>query len=117
MLASLLPPTKPRRPYMERSPFSSPDAGRRHVPPFYRDYVQHPYHDDSGLNYDGNIENNGNDHDILDGDHGVEDNGEHDEVEDEDEPHESTPLLPIFSASHLGMATIPANHFPGRLNC
>lgn len=116
MLASLLSTTKPRRPYMERSPFSSPDAGRRHVTPFCRNYAQHPYHDDSGLNYDGNHEDNDNGHDILDEDHGVEDNGDNDEVGDEDEPHESTPLLPIFSASHLGMATILKKYFSGRSN-
>ncbi|KAE8393344.1 hypothetical protein BDV23DRAFT_149509 [Aspergillus alliaceus] len=85
MLASLLRPKK-RRVYAERSPFSSPYTTRDLPWPFLRR--------DSEARYEG-----------LQGNDDVDecaDDGEEDEDEDEDDgPFESSPLLPIFSASHL----------------
>lgn len=97
MLASLLRPKK--RPSPERSPFSSPYTPRE-TTPLNQDYPQQSryggFHGrDNGFGDDDIIE----EEEFEDGD----DDQEGGEVDDEDEAHESSPLLPIFSASHLGM--------------
>ncbi|KAL4891523.1 putative cation channel family transporter [Aspergillus ambiguus] len=87
MLASLLRPKK-RRVYAERSPFSSPYTTREAWPILQRDPESR---------YDDR-------RDHPDVDHAIEQTEYDDEVadgEEEDGPIESTPLLPIFSASHL----------------
>lgn len=88
MLASLLRPKK-RRVYAERSPFSSPYTTRDLPWPFLqRGSEEAQYEEIRG--------NDGADEDV--------DDGEEDESGDEDDgPFESSPLLPIFSASHLGI--------------
>ena len=93
MLASLLRPKK-RRVYAERSPFSSPYTARE--TPVCRD--QHR----TAIRFNGLSDDEHDDGDVDDdNDYGAGENYE--DAEDEDEAHESTPLLPIFSASHLGM--------------
>lgn len=98
MLASLLRPKK--RPSPERSPFSSPYTPRE-TTPLNQDYPQQSryggFHSrDNGFGDDDIIE----EEEYEDGDDDRE--GE----VDEDEAHESSPLLPIFSASHLGMKNV-----------
>lgn len=88
MLASLLRPKK-RRVYADRSPFSSFDA--QDAPSFLRNQTQNN-------DYREFIRNN-NIQDIDEDDHSFDEH-EHDDPE-------SAPLLPIFSASHLGMKTKP----------
>ena len=83
MLSSLLRPKKARR-RVEHSPFSSPYAERRHAT---ADFTED----------DGEDEN-------------TEDEEDQDEEEDDDEIEEEdgdedTPLLPIFSAAHLGISS------------
>lgn len=96
MLASLLRPKK-RRVYAERSPFSSPYTARE--APVCRD--QHLPHRPA-IRFNGLSDDEHDDGDVDD-DHGYAAGENYEDVEDEDEAHESTPLLPIFSASHLGM--------------
>ncbi|KAE8375045.1 hypothetical protein BDV26DRAFT_268698 [Aspergillus bertholletiae] len=86
MLASLLRPKK-RRVYAERSPFSSPYTTRDLPWPFLQRGSEAHYEE---------IQENV---DAQDGAH----DGEGDESGDEEDdgPFESSPLLPIFSASHL----------------
>lgn len=101
MLASLFRPKKSQV-YAERSPFSSPDTARD-APPFFRDQGQASATRNDGIrdhNEDDEYDTAGE----SDGDAEYEDtNGE---IEDEDDPQETSPLLPIFSASHLGMALL-----------
>lgn len=85
MLASLLRPKK-RRVYADRSPFSSPytqSPSLRRPQPQNGDYPQFP------------VGNNPHDNNSDDTD-------EDDRFDGELEDPESAPLLPIFSASHLG---------------
>ena len=96
MLASLLRPKK-RRVYAERSPFSSPYTARE--TPVCRD--QHR----TAIRFNGHSDDEHDDEDVDD-DHGYAARGNYEDAEDEDEAHESTPLLPIFSASHLGMEVL-----------
>ena len=99
MLASLLRPKK-RRVYAERSPFSSPYTARE--APVCRD--QHPPHH-TAIRFNGLSDDEHDDGDVDDdNDYGAGENYE--DAEDEDEANESTPLLPIFSASHLGMEVL-----------
>ncbi|PYH99397.1 cation channel family transporter [Aspergillus ellipticus CBS 707.79] len=96
MLASLLRPKK-RRPYAERSPFSSPYTTRDSPWPFFRDNGRQG---DPGAGYEEiNGYSGGNEEaDAVSG----EDDVDEDDVDEEDDgPIETTPLLPIFSASHL----------------
>ena len=95
MLASLLRPKK--RPSPERPPFSSPYAPRE-TTPLNQDYPQQSRY--GGFNGRGN---RFRDNDIIEEEFENGDNDQEGEVDDEDEAHESSPLLPIFSASHLGM--------------
>ncbi|EAW06802.1 ion transporter [Aspergillus clavatus NRRL 1] len=93
MLASLLRPKK-RRVYADRSPFSSPYTTRETSWPFCQDENRHP---GPGAGYDEV-------RDARFADEAFEDADDAGEDADEDEEHrpiESTPLLPIFSASHL----------------
>ncbi|KAK1141165.1 hypothetical protein N8T08_009332 [Aspergillus melleus] len=89
MLASLLRPKK-RRVYAERSPFSSPYTPRQSPWPFHqRDpEAEGRYNGDDRRTYEESEDVEGRDED-------EETEGE------EDGPLETTPLLPIFSASHL----------------
>ncbi|PWY89804.1 cation channel family transporter [Aspergillus heteromorphus CBS 117.55] len=91
MLASLLRPKK-RRVYAERSPFSSPYTTRDSPWPFFRDNGRQEG-PDAGYE-EINIHNG----DIEGADTA---SGEDDADEEDDGPIESTPLLPIFSSSHL----------------
>ncbi|THC97901.1 hypothetical protein EYZ11_002599 [Aspergillus tanneri] len=86
MLASLLRPKK-RRVYAERSPFSSPDTSRQSPWPFVQRGAEARYNEnvEGGYEETEDAENGGDDADS----------------EEEDGPLESTPLLPIFSSSHL----------------
>ncbi|PYI11825.1 hypothetical protein BO78DRAFT_101887 [Aspergillus sclerotiicarbonarius CBS 121057] len=86
MLASLLRPKK-RRVYADRSPFSSPYTTRDSPWPFFQD---NPSQGGPAPGY-GEINEEGPD--AMP--------GEDESDEDDDGPVESTPLLPIFSASHL----------------
>lgn len=91
MLASLLRPKK-RRVYAERSPFSSPYNTPRQSPwPFHQ---QNPEPEERY---------NGDERRTYEESEDAEARDEGEETEEEDGPLESTPLLPIFSASHLGM--------------
>ncbi|KAL7661835.1 hypothetical protein ACMYSQ_001206 [Aspergillus niger] len=90
MLASLLRPKK-RRVYAERSPFSSPYTTRDSQWPALQNNApqrgpEPGYEEING--YNGTREGPGA-------------RSEDDTDEEDDEPIESTPLLPIFSASHL----------------
>ncbi|KAB8078666.1 hypothetical protein BDV29DRAFT_137476 [Aspergillus leporis] len=86
MLASLLRPKK-RRVYAERSPFSSPYTTRDLPWPFLQRGSEARYEEVQGHNDDVD--------DIAD------DGGEDGDRDEEEGPFESSPLLPIFSASHL----------------
>ncbi|KAF9883849.1 hypothetical protein FE257_002740 [Aspergillus nanangensis] len=88
MLASLLRPKK-RRVYAERSPFSSPYTTRQPAWPG-RQRSSEPQ-------YEETQDNEGAHEGFENGQYVVED----EDGEEEDDPVESTPLLPIFSASHL----------------
>ncbi|RAL17041.1 cation channel family transporter [Aspergillus homomorphus CBS 101889] len=91
MLASLLRPKK-RRTYADRSPFSSPYTTRDSPWPFF-DNAPH-----GGLEQDHGEFDETNGFDEVNGRaRGFHQDGE----EVEDTPIESSPLLPIFSASHL----------------
>lgn len=94
MLASLLRPKK-RRIYAERSPFSSPYTTREGPWPFRQEEAQHAspemrYNETHGAFLDEDYQH-------------ADDLREDADQEEEERPIESTPLLPIFSASHLGM--------------
>lgn len=84
MLGSLRPPKRQRQGYTDlRSPFSSPFSTR-----------------------DRRLQNVDEEEQMTEPEQEEEDS--HEEIEDEDEDedvHETSPLLPIFSASHLGMGT------------
>lgn len=102
MLASLLRPKK-RRVYAERSPFSSPYTTRDLPWPFLQRGSEEQYEEVQGNDDDAN--------------QGVDD-GEEDESGDEDDgPSESSPLLPIFSASHLGIYLFALPAQCNRLRC
>lgn len=98
MLAPLLRPKK-RHVYPERSPFSSPYTPRE-TTPLNRDYPQQSRYG----GFQGRDNEFGHDDIIAEEEYeNGEEEGQEGEVDDEDEAHESSPLLPIFSASHLGM--------------
>lgn len=94
MLASLLRPKK-RRVYAERSPFSSPYTTRESAWPILQR--------NSGPGYHQIQDHPADDHGIEHTEYDDEDADGEDGEDEEDGPIESTPLLPIFSASHLGM--------------
>lgn len=94
MLASLLRPKK-RRTYADRSPFSSPYTTRESPWPFFDNNTpQRGW----GQGYEEFGQQNG-----FDEANGRVPGPDQDEEEEEDTPVETSPLLPIFSASHLGM--------------
>jgi hypothetical protein len=93
MLSSLLRPKKARRRVVEHSPFSSPYAERRHAT---ADFTED----------DGEDENTEDEEDEQD-----EEEGDDEDVIEEEDGEEDTPLLPIFSAAHLGKLSSPALHF------
>lgn len=100
MLASLFRPKN--QIYAEHSPFSSPDT-TRNAPPFFRNQGQA-----SGTRNTG-IRDHNEDHEYdIAGERGgdAEYENSNGDIEDEDDPQETSPLLPIFSASHLGMAPL-----------
>jgi hypothetical protein len=84
MLSSLLRPKKARRRVEEQSPFAAQYSERRHAT---ADFTED----------DGEDENTEDDDD-----QGEEEGGDEEAIEEED-GDEDTPLLPIFSAAHLGM--------------
>lgn len=96
MLGSLLR-SKKRRVYAERSPFSS-SCDSRDGSAFFRNEAQrggprskHEQQHAGHSEDDETIDDNDNDDD------------DDDDTDEEDNLHDSTPLLPIFSAFHLGM--------------
>ncbi|RAH44853.1 ion transporter [Aspergillus brunneoviolaceus CBS 621.78] len=92
MLASLLRPKK-RRTYADRSPFSSPYTTRESPWPFFDNNTpQRGW----GQGYEEFGQQNG-----FDEANGRVPGPDQDEEEEEDTPVETSPLLPIFSASHL----------------
>lgn len=95
MLASLLRPKK-RRVYAERSPFSSPYTTREPVWSLLRRNA------DARYETIPDRDRAGPDLEQTDYDEDIEDEEDADGEDEEDGP-EATPLLPIFSASHLGM--------------
>lgn len=97
MLASLLRPKK-RQIYAERSPFSSPYTPRQSPWPFLQ---RDPEADGRYNGGEGRIYEESEDAEARDQEERSED--------EEDGPLETTPLLPIFSASHLGTV---ATFFP-----
>jgi hypothetical protein len=88
MLSSLLRPKKARRRVEEHSPFSSPYAERRHATADF-------------------TEDDGEDENTEDEDDQEEDEGDDEEAIEEEDGDEDTPLLPIFSAAHLGISSQP----------
>ena len=84
MLSSLLRPKKARRRVEEHSPFSSPYAAQRHAT---ADFTEDDGEDENTEDEDDQEEEEGDDEDAI----------------EEEDGDEDTPLLPIFSAAHLGM--------------
>ena len=110
MLSSLLRPKKHRQRVEEHSPFSSvypvdssPIVARqeRQVRHATADWTETEAEDD---NSEGDDDGEDIDEDGVDREAGDEEEGEEEEEDqDEDEDgEEDTPLLPIFSAAHLG---------------
>jgi hypothetical protein len=93
MLASLLRPRQPRL-RVDRSPFSSPPTAQKQSSFIGRRKYSH-YPDNNFQDDDQEEESTS---------HGEYEDGDEDEDEDgeQNEHNESTPLLPIFSAPHLG---------------
>lgn len=90
MLASLLRPSRPRNP-ANRSPFSSPYTTQETAPFLQRsDRPRHAADIDNEGSHDDDSVGFSNDDD------------EEQDHQGEDGPEESSPLLPIFSAPHLG---------------
>lgn len=114
MLSSLLRPNKRRRD-SQRSPFSSPSRGPLSPDVTRRSFLsgkgKNVTYDDNDERYryrasypdDGDRDGDDHDHDSEDDSHDDEDDNEDD---DEDGAAEDTPLLPIFSAVHLGMHSV-----------
>jgi len=86
MLSSLLRPKRNRRRVEEHSPYSSPYAERRHATADF-------------------TEDDGEDELTEEEEQSGGDDGE--AVEEEDGEESDTPLLPIFSAAHLGQSLVP----------
>jgi hypothetical protein len=86
MLSSLLRPKKARPRVEEHSPYSSPYAERQHAT---ADFSEDDGEDEITEDEDGEEE-------------AGEENGDDGEDVDEEDGEEDTPLLPIFSAAHLG---------------
>jgi hypothetical protein len=86
MLSSLLRPKRARPRVEEHSPYSSPYAGRRHAT---ADFTEDDGEDEITEDEDDEEEAGG-------------ENGDDGEDIDEEDGEEDTPLLPIFSAAHLG---------------
>lgn len=101
MLASLLRP-KERRGHLDPEPFSSPFTPSDSSPWFQAAAQRGPRRARGADNSDDDDAP-----DLQEIDEEVDEDwiGEEDE-EEEDEPVESTPLLPIFSASHLGTSLL-----------
>lgn len=102
MFASLLRPKKRRGP-IDQSPFSSP-FNNIHNPPWDRSAAQHGFRHARRVSdsSDGHTPERQEAHEDME-----EDWVEEDEDEEDGDALESTPLLPIFSTSHLGMALPP----------
>ena len=105
MLSSFLRPKRGRR-HANHSPFSSPYDDRRDSPASARtpsrNARRRPARD-----YDGSEHSHEDEREHDDNEEAVEDGDDHDEEDEDDEDDEdglgeSTPLLPIFSAEHLG---------------
>jgi hypothetical protein len=87
MLSSLLRPKKARPHVEEHSPFASPYPERRNAADWTED--------------DGEDENTEDEDDLEEGED-EEDSDNEEVIEEEDGEDEDTPLLPLFSAAHLG---------------
>lgn len=98
MLASLLRP-KARRGQIDESQFSSPFTARDHSPWFGAR---------RGLRNTRGADSSDDEPELEDIDEDMGGHWERDEEEEDDGPIESTPLLPIFSSSHLGTTFDPA---------
>ena len=100
MLASLLRP-KGRRGRIDQTPFSSPFTPSD-TSPWFRAAARR------GLRRGPNANHSSEDDapELEEIDEGMDEDwvGEEDEEDEDDGPVESTPLLPMFSASHLGIA-------------
>jgi hypothetical protein len=98
MLASLLRPKKHRRRVEEHSPFSSHYADQS-SPILARHQRLEARHATADFTETELEDENTEDEEDEEDEH-----GEEEEIEEEDEDgDEDTPLLPIFSAAHLGM--------------
>lgn len=97
MLSTLLRPKRSRQRVQGNSIFSTPPSKRVHAK---ADWTE----DDSGDDMTEDDEEEGEE------DHGEEGVGEDDDNEDGDENDEedgeTSPLLPIFSAAHLGISSL-----------
>jgi len=85
MLSSLLRPKKARRRVVEHSPFSSPYVERRHAT---ADFTEDDGEDEITEDEEDQDEGEGDDEEAIE--------------EENEDGNEDTPLLPIFSAAHLG---------------
>lgn len=122
MLSSLLRPKKGRRREEQHSPFSSQFDQSSPVTERSRLFPRHATADFTETeNEDENSDEDEDPHHRHDDDDGDDDeeqredgDGEPDEDDDEDENEdgdEDTPLLPIFSAAHLGMGASISTSF------
>lgn len=104
MLSSLLRPKKGRR-RVEHSPFSSQfnDRSSPIVARNQRLGARRATADFTETEVDDDITETEDDGDGDDNDEG-EDEEEDDQAEEDEDGEEDSPLLPIFSAAHLGMA-------------
>lgn len=101
MLASLLRP-KGKRKQADRSPFSSPFTGN---PPWFGAATRRG---PRNLHEAGEVTDENDFSGLQDIDEDIDENWTRDEDHEEEDPlGESTPLLPIFSSSHLGMTFTP----------
>lgn len=87
MLSSLLRPKKTRRRVQEHSPFSSQYAGHRHAT---ADFTEDDGEDEITEDEDEEEDDQEDEEDI------------NEDAIDEEDGGEEAPLLPIFSAAHLG---------------
>jgi hypothetical protein len=95
MLSSLLRPKKGRR-RVEHSPFSSHYADQSSPLLARNERVRHATADFTETEFDEDNTEDEEDEEDQEEDH------EEIEVDDDEDGHDETPLLPIFSAAHLG---------------
>ena len=100
MLSYLLKPKRAIRQRAERSPFSSPYAGGASSPLLGARHAGPEHHRRPAADYDHDEQLD--EHDAIEESDG---DGEEDEDEVDEDGDLGTPLLPIFSAAHLGNST------------